>query len=138
MNLPLDCIVQSATNLHMPLTSLLWIHSSSVLSQIDNTKVCSWNTILNYPSLLSQQEDSEEDSYESTSQFDNKRRRIMKNDSNSSFQLLNRIAVSNYLSVNNPHAALALTREDQLEQQLLIQQQTNHLGFSATYQMSHC
>lgn len=121
----------------MPLTSLLWIHSTSVLSQIDNTKLYSWNTILNYPSLVSQQEESEEGSSEDTPAFENKRRRITKNNSNDSLQLLNRIAVSNYLSVNNPHAALTLTREDQLEQQLIIQQQTNHLGFSATYQMSH-
>lgn len=128
MNLPLDLIIQSATNLNLPLTSLLWIHSTFLPSQFDNTKLYSWNTILNYPSIVSESE---------TPEFEEKRCKVEKTNDYSikDLQLLNTVAVSNYLALKNPHAAMSITRDDQLEQQLHIQLQVKHLGFSSTYQM---
>lgn len=135
MELPLDVIIQSATSLNMPLTSLLWIHSTVNPSQIDTTKFYSWNTILNYPSVVSEQYSGSE--YDDTPVFDNKRRKKDKQQmfSLKDLQLLNTTAVSNYLALKNPHAAMSITRDDQLEQQLHIQLQAKHLGFSSTYQM---
>ena len=42
--------------------------------------------------------------------------------------------VNDYLAVNNPHAAMAITRSGQVGQQLLIQCLTNYQGFTNTLQ----
>ena len=140
MNLPLDLVIQSATNLNMPLTSLLWLHSCLLPSQFDNTKLYSWNTILNYPYIVSAVDSERFETSQSnndSAEFEEKRCKIEKASyySIKDYQLLNTVAVSNYLALKNPHAAMSITRDDQLEQQLLIQLQAKHLGFSSTYHM---
>ena len=130
LHISLELLIEAASTLQLPLTSLLWIHSCSI-PQISSTYISSWNTILNYPSLAVTS---------SEGSFEEKRRRYSDLESSSYTynstlkQKLNEHVVNDYLAVNNPHAAMAITQSGQVDQQLLIQCLTNHQGFINTFQ----
>ena len=129
LHISLEVLLKATSSLQLPLTSLLWVHSCT-LPQIASSRISSWNTIINYSSFItSNVEDS----------FDDKRMRrgdtVLFNPLQSSdiFRLNEKI-VNDYLAVNNPHAAMAITRSGQVGQQLLIQCLTNYQGFTNTLQ----
>ena len=64
-------VLSAANTLSMPLSTLLWGHSVTLLLQ--ESRICSWNTILNYPSLITQFDSPS--SQDSSDSFDSKRRR---------------------------------------------------------------
>lgn len=129
LHISLELLLKATSALQLPLTSLLWVHSCT-LPQISSYRISSWNTIINYNSLVSS---NEEDSFED--------KRMRRGDTvlcnalqPSDIFRLNEKIVNDYLAVNNPHAAMAITRSGQVGQQLLIQCLTNYQGFTNTLQ----
>ena len=129
LHISLELILKATSSLQLPLTSLLWVHSCT-LPQISSNRISSWNTIINYNSLITS---DEEDSFE-----DKRMRRgdtvLLNSLQPSDIFRLNEKIVNDYLAVNNPHAAMAITRSGQVGQQLLIQCLTNYQGFTSTLQ----
>ena len=134
LHISLELLLKATSALQLPLTSLLWVHSCT-LPQISSYRISSWNTIINYNSLVCS---NDEDSFED--------KRMRRGDTvlcnalqPSDIFRLNEKIVNDYLAVNNPHAAMAITRSGQVGQQLLIQCLTNYQGFTNTLQtfLSH-
>ena len=156
-------VLSAANTLSMPLSTLLWGHSVTLLLQ--ESRICSWNTILNYPSLITQFDSPS--SQDSSDSFDSKRRRkgSLPSDSTPSTtantasttvntasttvntntastastvkteQRLTTILSQCYFAAKNPYAAMSLVQAEQLDQQLLIQCTTQRNGFTAAYQL---
>ena len=127
LHISLELLLKATSALQLPLTSLLWVHSCT-LPQISSYRISSWNTIINYNSLVCS---NDEDSFED--------KRMRRGDTvlcnalqPSDIFRLNEKIVNDYLAVNNPHAAMAITRSGQVGQQLLIQCLTNYQGFTNT------
>lgn len=140
-------VLSAANTLSMPLSTLLWGHSVTLLLQ--ESRICSWNTILNYPSLITQFDSPS--SQDSSDSFDSKRRRkgSLPSDSTPNTtvntantantakteQRLTTILSQCYFAAKNPYAAMSLVQAEQLDQQLLIQCTTQRNGFTAAYQL---
>ena len=146
-------VLSAASTLSMPLSTLLWGHSVMLLLQ--ESRICSWNTILNYPSLITQFDSPS--SQDSSDSFDSKRRRkgSLPSDATPSTtvntastastantantakteQRLTTILSQCYFAAKNPYAAMSLVQAEQLDQQLLIQCTTQRNGFTAAYQL---
>lgn len=146
-------VLSAANTLSMPLSTLLWGHSVMLLLQ--ESRICSWNTILNYPSLITQFDSPS--SQDSSDSFDSKRRRkgSLPSDATPSTtvntastastantantakteQRLTTILSQCYFAAKNPYAAMSLVQAEQLDQQLLIQCTTQRNGFTAAYQL---
>lgn len=143
-------VLSAANTLSMPLSTLLWGHSVTLLLQ--ESRICSWNTILNYPSLITQFDSPS--SQDSSDSFDSKRRRkgSLPSDATPSTtvntastastantakteQRLTTILSQCYFAAKNPYAAMSLVQAEQLDQQLLIQCTTQRNGFTAAYQL---
>ena len=139
LQLPLTVILNASLSLHKPLTSLLWIHSVT-LSSFDSTPIRSWNTIIAYPSVISCSErNSSEESSESEGMEDKRARShqsIVPRSSSKDLdvKLLSDQIIRCYLESGNPYAALAVTQSGQMGQQILIQCQTQRVGFAANFQ----
>lgn len=115
----------------MPLSTLLWAHSFTLPSQ--DCRICSWNTILNYPSLIPQH--STDSSQESSDSYESKRRRKESTPDKSPMKRLSALLAQCYFEAKNPYAAMSLMESDQIDQQLLIQCTTKRNGFTSAYQM---
>ena len=143
-------VLSAANTLSMPLSTLLWGHSVMLL--LPESRTCSWNTILNYPSLITQFDSPS--SQDSSDSFDSKRRRkgslpsdatpsTTVNTANTAStantvkteQRLTTILSQCYFAAKNPYAAMSLVQAEQLDQQLLIQCTTQRNGFTAAYQL---
>lgn len=146
LQLPLTLIIDTASSLHKPMTSLLWIHSVTLPFTPDDTRIYSWNTIITYPSVVSHI-DASSDGEEDTSEMADKR--LCSDQSavdvhtqtitEQFFSLLDKKSlnsqiVNSYLAAGNPYAALAVTQSGQTSQQMLIQCQTLRSGFAAAFQ----
>lgn len=144
-------VLAAANTLSMPLSTLLWGHSVTLLQE---SRICSWNTILNYPSLITQFDSPS--SQDSSDSFDSKRRRKGSLPSDATpgsavatsatstastastvktEQRLTTILSQCYFAAKNPYAAMSLVQAEQLDQQLLIQCTTQRNGFTAAYQL---
>ena len=131
LHLQIDDVLRVSSDLHMPLSTLLWAHSFTLPSQ--DCHICSWNTILNYPSLIPQH--STDSSQESSESYEPKRRRKESPPAKSPMKQLNSLLAQCYFEAKNPYAAMSLMESDQIEQQLLIQCTTKRNGFTSAYQM---
>lgn len=125
-------IIQTSSSLHLPLSTLFWLHSLYSSLPSESPSLSSWNTILNYPSVAGTDDGSQSD-YENESIIDYQDKRIklqsshssQLSDSNSSINLSN-IASTCYLELKNPFAAMSLLQSNQLQQQLSILTQSNY------------
>lgn len=131
LHLEVNDILHASSNLHMPLSTLLWAHSFTLPSQ--DCRICSWNTILNYPSLIPQH--STDSSQESSDSYESKRRRKEPTPDKSPMKQMSALLAQCYFEAKNPYAAMSLMESDQIDQQLLIQCTTKRNGFTSAYQM---
>lgn len=131
LHLQVDDVLRASSNLHMPLSTLLWAHSFTLPSQ--DCHICSWNTILNYPSLIPQH--STDSSQESSDSYESKRRKKEPTLDKSPMKQLSALLAQCYFEAKNPYAAMSLMESDQIDQQLLIQCTTKRNGFTSAYQM---
>ena len=142
LHISLELLLKATSDLRLPLTSLLWVHSCT-LPQISSYRISSWNTIINYNSLVSNNNNNNDNDDDDDSFEDKRMRRgdtvVCNALQPSDIFRLNEKIVNDYLAVNNPHAAMAITRSGQVGQQLLIQCLTNYQGFTNTLQtfLSH-
>ena len=146
LQLPLTLIIDAASSLHKPMTSLLWMHSVTLPFTPEDTHIYSWNTIVTYPSVVSHTDSSSDEEGESTEMAD---KRLRSNQSGVDvhtqtiteqflslidMKSLNSQIVNSYLAAGNPYAALAITQSGQTSQQILVQCETQRFGFAAAFQ----
>lgn len=126
-------IIQLSSSLHLPLSTLFWLHSIYASLPTESASLSSWNTILNYPSVAGTTDDSSQSDYDNDSiiEYQDKRMKLQSShssqlsDSSSSINLSN-IASTCYLEIKNPYAAMSLLQSNQLQQQLSILTQSNY------------
>lgn len=146
LQLPITTVLNASLSLHKPLTSLLWIHSVT-LSSVDTTPIHSWNTIIAYPSVVTYEDVNDSEGSSESEELEDKRLRsrqsvvpcsskgsaVQSSNSLDTKQLSDQI-IRCYLESGNPYAALAVTQSGQMGQQILIQCQTQRVGFTANVQ----
>ena len=139
LQLPLTLVLNASISLHKPLTSLLWIHSVTFAS-VDAAPIHSWNTIVAYPSVVSCEDENNSESSSGSEELEDKRlrshRSVVPRTSSKELdtKLLSDQIIRCYLESGNPYAALAVTQSGQMGQQILIQCQTQRVGFTANFQ----
>ena len=62
-------IIQLSSSLHLPLSTLFWLHSIYASLPTESASLSSWNTILNYPSVAGTTDDSSQSDYDNDEEF---------------------------------------------------------------------